>query len=275
MKPLLSIILIILFSFSCGKNDLDLSQVRNLNGDKISPFGHAGMGISSQYPFNSFESISNALNIGAEGVEIDIQMTKDSVLVLFHDRTLQEQTDLEGLIYDQNWDDLKEATYKNPLFAEYKIVSLDQLFEHLKKVKDYQFFLDFKLYQPDNSASYVSTYINAVTKTIDKHQLENNVLPSFFQQKYLEKLKLVRPNYKLVINNSFENGMLLADDLNAYGIILNNDNVTKSQIEQAHEEGIRVYLFGTYSRSDNLDAIEKHPDFILTDKVKHLVKVLK
>lgn len=275
MKPLLSIILIILFSFSCGKNDLDLSQVRNLNGDKISPFGHAGMGISSQYPFNSFESISNALNIGAEGVEIDIQMTKDSVLVLFHDRTLQEQTDLEGLIYDQNWDDLKEATYKNPLFAEYKIVSLDQLFEHLKKVKDYQFFLDFKLYQPDNSASYVSTYINAVIKTIEKHQLENNVLLSFFQQKYLEKLKLVRPNYKLVINNSFENGMLLADDLNAYGIILNNDNVTKSQIEQAHEEGIRVYLFGTYSRSDNLDAIEKHPDFILTDKVKHLVKVLK
>ncbi|MFT6321273.1 MAG: glycerophosphoryl diester phosphodiesterase [Granulosicoccus sp.] len=275
MKPLLSIILIILFSFSCGKNDLDLSQVRNLNGDKISPFGHAGMGISSQYPFNSFESISNALNIGAEGVEIDIQMTKDSVLVLFHDRTLQEQTDLEGLIYDQNWDDLKEATYKNPLFAEYKIVSLDQLFEHLKNVKDYQFFLDFKLYQPDNSDSYVSTYINAVIKTIEKHQLENNVLLSFFQQKYLEKLKLVRPNYKLVINNSFENGILLADDLNAYGIILNNDNVTKSQIEQAHEEGIRVYLFGTYSRSDNLDAIEKHPDFILTDKVKHLVKVLK
>ena len=275
MKPLLSIILIILFSFSCGKNDLDLSQVRNLNGDKISPFGHAGMGISSQYPFNSFESISNALNIGAEGVEIDIQMTKDSVLVLFHDRTLQEQTDLEGLIYDQNWDDLKEATYKNPLFAEYKIVSLDQLFEHLKKVKDYQFFLDFKLYQPDNSDSYASTYINAVIKTIEKHQLENNVLLSFFQQKYLEKLKLVRPNYKLVINNSFENGILLADDLNAYGIILNNDNVTKSQIEQAHEEGIRVYLFGTYSKNDNLDAIEKHPDFILTDKVNHLVKVLK
>jgi len=275
MKPLLSITLIILFFFSCGKNDLDLSQVRNLNGDKISPFGHAGMGISSQYPFNSFESISNALNLGAEGVEIDVQLTKDSVLVLFHDRTLEEQTNLEGLIHEKSWDEIKQAIYKNPLFAEYRIVSLDQLLGNLKNVKDYQFLLDFKLYQPDNSDSYVSTYINVVTKTIEKHQLENNVLPSFFQQKYLEKIKSVRPNYKLVINNSFENGMLLADDLNAYGIILNNDNVTKSQIEQAHEEGIRVYLFGAYSRSDNLDAIEKYPDFILTDKVKHLVKVLK
>ncbi len=275
MKNLIFILLILTSFLSCGKNDIDLSQIRNLNENRISPFGHAGMGISSQFPFNSFESISSALNIGAEGVEIDVQMTKDSVLVLFHDRTLQEQTDLEGVIYEQSWDDIKNATYKNPLFAEYKIVSLDQLFGNLKNVKDYQFLLDFKLYQSDNPDSYVDTYINAIIKTVEKYQLENNVLPSFFQQKYLEKLKSVRPNYKLVINNSFENGMLIADDLNAYGIILNNDVITKSQIEQAHDEGIRIYLFGTYSKSDNLDAIEKHPDFILTDKVKHLVNVLK
>lgn len=275
MKKLIFTFIILTSFFSCGKNDIDLSQIRNLNEDRISPFGHAGMGISSQFPFNSFESISNALNIGAEGVEFDIQMTKDSVLVLFHDRTLQEQTDLEGVIYDKNWDDLKEATYKNPIFAEYKIVSLDQLFGNLRNVKNYQFLLDFKLYQPDNSDNYVATYINAIIKTVEKYQLENNVLPSFFQQKYLEKLKSIRPNYKLVINNSFENGVLIADDLDAYGIILNNEVTTKSQIEQAHDEGIRIYLFGTYSKSDNLDAIEKHPDFILTDKVKHLVKVLK
>ncbi|MFK7774232.1 MAG: glycerophosphodiester phosphodiesterase [Saprospiraceae bacterium] len=275
MRYLFLILFVFTCLFSCKKSNIDLSQIRNLNDNRISPFGHAGMGISSQYPFNSFESISNALNLGAEGVEIDVQMTKDSVLVLFHDKTLEEQTNLEGLIYDKNWAEIKNATYKNPIFAEYKIVSLDQLFGNLKNVKDYHFLLDFKLYQPDNSDNYISTYINTLTKTIEKHQLENNVLPSFFQQKYLEKLKSVRPNYKLVINNSFENGILLADDLDADGIILNNEVTTKSQIEEAHDLGIRIYLFGTYSTSDNLDAIEKYPDFILTDKVKHLVKTLK
>ena len=49
----------------------------------------------------------------------------------------------------------------------------------------------------------------------------------------------------------------------------------ENQIEEAHNLGIRIYLFGVYSKGDNLDAIEKHPDFILSDKVKHLVKVLK
>ena len=275
MRSLILTTLFLACFFSCEKMDADLSQVRNLNDDKISPLGHAGMGIASHYPINSFESISNALNLGAEGVEIDIQMTKDSVLVLFHDKTLEEQTDLEGLITENNWNYIKRATYKNPIFAEYKIVSLDQLLGNLKNAKDYQFLLDFKLYQPNNSDSFVSTYINALTKTVDQSGMEDNVLSAFFQKKYLEKIKSVRPNYKLVINNNFEDGILLADDLDAYGIILKNELTTKEQIEQAHDLNIRVYLFGVYSKNENLDAIEKHPDFILSDKIKYLIKILK
>ncbi len=273
MRNLILMTLFLTF-FSCQKVDIDLSQVSNLNNDKISPFGHAGMGIASHFPINSFESISNALNLGAKGVEIDIQMTKDSVLILFHDKTLEEQTDLEGLIAENNWNYIKQATYKNPLFGEYKIVSLDQLLGNLKNVKDYYFLLDFKLYQPNNSDQYVSTYINAVTRTIDKYGLENNVLPAFFPKKYLKKLKSVRPNYKIIINDTFEDGILLADELDAYGIVLRNELTTKNQIEQAHDLNIHVYLFGVHSKNENLEAIEKHPDFILTDKIKYLIKVL-
>jgi len=267
--------LIIVFIFSCGKNDVDLSQVSNLNGNKISPYGHAGMGIASQFPINSFESISNALNLGAEGVEVDIQMTKDSVIVLYHDRTLEEQTNLEGLIFESEWSDLQQAIYKNPIFAEYKIVSLDQLFEHLKNVKDYKFLLDFKLYQSDHSDRYISTFTNALVKVIDKHQMEENVLPTAYRTEYLLKLKSLRPNIKLVVSTAFEQGLILAEELDAYGMVFQNEKITKEQIQQAHEEGFQVYLFGLYSKNDNLDAIEKHPDIIFSDKVKHLIKVLK
>jgi len=275
MRNIFLITFFLISFFSCEKIDVDLSQVSNLNDNKISPFGHAGMGIASHFPINSFESISNALHLGAEGVEIDIQMTKDSVLILYHDRSLESQTDFEGLIQDHNWSSLRKATYKNPIFAEYKIVSLDQLLGNLKNVENYHFLLDFKLYQPDNSDAYVSTYINALTRVVDKYGLENNVLTAFYQKKYLEKLRSVRPNYKLVINNSFEHGIVEAYDLNAYGIILKNELTTKNQIEQAHDLNIRVYLFGVHSKSENLDAIEKYPDFILSDKIKYLIKVLK
>ncbi len=275
MKNLISISFLLLFIFTCGKNDVDLSQVNNLNGNKISAFGHAGMGISSQFPINSFESISNALNLGAEGVEIDIQMTKDSVIVLYHDRTLEEQTDLGGEIFENDWEYIQQATYKNPIFAEYKIVSLDQLFEHLKNVKDYKFLLDFKLYQSDHSDSYVATFIDALIKVIDKHQMEDYVLPTVYRTEYLLKLKSLRPNIKLAVSTGFEQGLVLAEELDAHAMVFQNEKITKEQIQQAHQEGFQIYLFGLHSKNDNLDAIEKHPDIIFSDKVKHLIKVLK
>ena len=274
MKNISIIFFLFFFIFSCGKNDIDLSQVNNLNGNRIVPFGHAGMGISSQFPINSFESISNALNLGAEGVEVDIQMTKDSVIVLYHDRTLEEQTNLKGLIFENNWEYIKQGIYKNPIFAEYKIVSLDQLFEHLKNVKGYTFLLDFKLYQSDHSDEYVSTFINALVKIIDRHQMEDHVLSASYRTEYLKKLKELRPNSKLMVNTAFEQGLVLVEEIDAYGMVFQNDMITKEQIKQVHDKGIYVSLFGLHSKNDNLDAIEKHPDFIFSDKVKHLIKVL-
>src|SRR5690606_17296815 len=52
---------------------------------KVIILGHRGMGVEYYKPENTYESIIPALGIGADGCEIDIQMTKDSVLVLYHD----------------------------------------------------------------------------------------------------------------------------------------------------------------------------------------------
>ena len=84
-------------------------HVSNLNHDVIMVLGHAGMGEFYKYPNNSWESIEPALGIGADGVEIDIQMTKDSVLILFHDETLDLRTKCGGYTspYDYNWSEIK------------------------------------------------------------------------------------------------------------------------------------------------------------------------
>ena len=45
------------------------------------------------YPENSLESILSAIMLGADAVEIDIRLTKDNVIVLMHDATLERTTD--------------------------------------------------------------------------------------------------------------------------------------------------------------------------------------
>ena len=141
--------------FLLRANKVDLSQIKTLNGNKITPMGHAEMGITSQFPINTFESIQSALTLGTGGVEVDIQSTKDSVLVLFHNKNLEEQTNLEGMVYEQNWDEINQAIYKKPPYAEYRILLLNQLFENLENKKDFIFSLDFKSNESEHPDSYI------------------------------------------------------------------------------------------------------------------------
>jgi len=63
-------------------------------------FGHRGgapMGVSFPAPENSLEIIGLAALYGANGVEIDIRLTKDEVPVLFHDENITPRT-VEGKI---------------------------------------------------------------------------------------------------------------------------------------------------------------------------------
>lgn len=274
MRVIVVVLISMSLFFSCGKNKVDLSQIENLNGNKITPFGHAGMGIASQYPINTFESIQSALALGAGGVEMDIQMTKDSVLVLFHDKTLQEQTDLEGMIYEQNWADIKDAIYKNPPFAEYKIISLDQLFESIKNKKDYIFSLDFKLHEDDHPDSYILRHWNALIKVLDKHDMADHVFVESRRKRYLEKLQELRPDLKLFYLQEFERGFEYAKMRGYYGMIMPTTTITAEQVKEAHAAGLRISIFGLLTKNENLDAIEKSPDFLQTDKVKYLVNLL-
>jgi glycerophosphoryl diester phosphodiesterase len=56
--------------------------------------GHRGL--PSHYPENTIEGLTAALSSGADGVEIDIQFSKDGEPVLLHDFSLQRVTGLQG-----------------------------------------------------------------------------------------------------------------------------------------------------------------------------------
>ena len=130
-----NILFLLLLAISCNKKEYTID---NLNNGKITKMGHAGMGITSLYPINSFESIQSCLSIGSDGTELDVQMTKDSVLVAFHDKELSTLTHLTGSVNDYKWEELKHAKYKQIPYLNYSILSLNDLFSNINK-EDFKF----------------------------------------------------------------------------------------------------------------------------------------
>ena len=59
-------------------------------------FGHRGF--SGEYPENTMLAFQKAVEAGCEGIELDVQLTKDLVPVIMHDEKVDRTTDGNGYI---------------------------------------------------------------------------------------------------------------------------------------------------------------------------------
>lgn len=64
------------------------------------------------YPENSLPAMNSAIKMGVDIIELDLAMTKDSVLVVCHDRTLDRTTTGKGLIKELPYDSIKNVFLK-------------------------------------------------------------------------------------------------------------------------------------------------------------------
>jgi len=259
---------------SCSKNapDAGAQQVSNMQNRTL-VLGHGGMGIANLYPMDSYESMLNCINLGSDGTELDVQMTRDSVLVAYHDETLETLTDGSGRIIDYTWQELQAFKYRPAPYVEYDIANLDVLFAHLDNLQQLTFSFDNKLYF---DASYQPVFMRAVERLLEHYGMEEQVFIESHDVAFLQDFKELQPDYKYFLNpDNFEDGLQQASSNGFYGIIMDDENITAGQIETAHQNGLHVQTWGPVSSDDNREAAAKDPDAIQTNNVSALVDLLK
>lgn len=257
--------------FSCKKEKI---AINNLNNNKIEVIGHGGMGIDQSYPLNSLESFLAAIGLNANGIEFDVQVTKDSVLVAFHDEFLESITNGNGRVNDKTWDELKDLRYQDPLFASYKIVRLTDLFSSIDNVHSYSYFFDCKKYDYNSNEGYIHQLASAIVKLVNQFDISESVHIECRREDLIQSLLLKSPGLKVFVNEELRLALEYAKKYSLRGILSPVDQISKEEITLLHEKGLMVVLFNANSRKRNKDAIEKNADFIQTDLVKHLVKQL-
>jgi glycerophosphoryl diester phosphodiesterase len=63
----------------------------------------AGQGVA---PTNTLLALERAHAAGADVLEVDVQLTRDDVLILHHDDTLDRTTDLSGPVANKTWEEI-------------------------------------------------------------------------------------------------------------------------------------------------------------------------
>jgi glycerophosphoryl diester phosphodiesterase len=87
-----------------GRAERILEEINNPNSEYVVVISHRGDW--RNYPENSIPAIDSAIRMGVDIMELDVKMTKDSVLVLCHDQTINRTTNGKGRVSDITYDSL-------------------------------------------------------------------------------------------------------------------------------------------------------------------------
>lgn len=83
-----------------------ISNLKNPNNRKIAVVAHRADWRNA--PENSLQAIQFCIDMGVDMVEIDVRKTKDGVLVLMHDKTIDRTTNGKGKVSDLTYKELRE-----------------------------------------------------------------------------------------------------------------------------------------------------------------------
>lgn len=89
----------------------------------------AHRGANETHPENTLSAFNEAVRLGAQMVEFDVQMTKDKKLVIMHDKSVDRTTDGKGLISEMTLNEIKQldaGSWKSKKFRGEKVPTLKE-----------------------------------------------------------------------------------------------------------------------------------------------------
>ncbi len=97
-------------------------------------FAHRGF--SGKYPENTMLAFQKAVEIGVDGIELDVHLTKDNEIVIIHDEDIKRTCDGEGLVKDMTLEELRKFDASATFRGVYGFCGIPTLREYFELVKD-------------------------------------------------------------------------------------------------------------------------------------------
>ena len=166
--------------------------LKEYSGQCIS-FAHRGL--SSRYPENTMLAYKKAIEAGSDGIELDVQMTKDNVPVLIHDETINRTCNnkKKGYVRNYTYQKLSKIDFSYKFAGQVPFQKIPTLEEYFKLVKDLPIVTNIEL--KTNHYEYPGIE-RAVYNLIRKYHMQDKVIISSFNYDSVLRIKNLDPSLK-------------------------------------------------------------------------------
>lgn len=223
--------------------------------------GHRG--VAGSYPENTKASVQAAVNMGLPWVEVDVQPTKDNILVICHDHTINRCSNSKGRVDAYTLEELRNFDFGcwfSEQFCGEKIMTLEELLD-IAQQNQLGLNIEVKVDKHD-----VSEVVSQLKRQLDHHPLSRDkILLSSFSHDIIRELHQHCGGYKLGVLSerlSTKDKELL-DEVRAYSCNLNYKWITERHIQYLRNHHFEIWCY-TVNDPDKFPYLDK-VDAIFSD----------
>jgi len=198
---------------------------------------YAHRGASGYAPENTFAAFDRALDMRIDGFETDIRATRDGVLVLLHDATVDRTTNGQGAVADLTLAQVQALDAGARFGAEYagaRIPTLDAFLDRYGNRT--HFWLEIK-------AEGVEA---ALAGAVQAHDLADRIQFTSFNYESLRRMRAAWPAARMAFLTKEVPADLVArcQAIGAEQVSIHNSNLTAELIADLRREGLDVRTWG-------------------------------
>lgn len=224
-----------------------------VNAQKLN-IGHRGA--KGHVAENTLESIKKAMELGVDGVEIDVFKCKSGEIVVIHDVTVNRTTNGKGKVENFTLGDLKSLVVE----GKYKIPTLQEVLDLL----DANYILNIEL-KGRNTAESVNKIILEYIE--NKGWKKNQFIISSFQWDELRDFYKIDPEIPIgILTEEYPlKAVNIAREVNAVAIHPYFKYLNKKVVDSIHDEGFKVFTWTVNTPEDIQKMLNAGVDAIITD----------
>src|SRR5690554_204338 len=218
-------------------------------------------------PENSLSAIHQAIDDGADYIEIDVQLTRDGVPVLWHDSDMQRIFGRPERINEVAYDDIKDldaGSWFDARFADERVTTLAQAIDAVRGRAG--LFVDLKPNR--NTTRLVTTVVELLQQ---KNAVQGTVIAAS-DWPALEQAKQLEPELKTALLAQFVVGPLWQDHYDILGLRFNR--ASPGAVARTHNAGNELHVWTVNNAASMSRFIDMGVDNIITDRPDVLADLL-
>ena len=196
---------------------------------------YAHRGASHYCPENTLMSFYMGIQMGANGIETDVKKTKDGVLVLFHDDTLERACGgAYGRVSDYTYRELLKFNVAKDGITD-KIPTLDDFLSHFGH-RNITFAIEIK----DDGIE------KEVVDAIYKYEIQDKTVVTSFELDHIKNVKAYQPALRVgyLTRDTDDTVVKALKNIGAEEICPLGSRVTAQRVSELHELGFNVRAWG-------------------------------